>query len=238
MMAPKPSGLSPIESQKDAAAARAVALVEDGMLVGLGTGSTAAFAVKRLGAQVRAGLRIRGVPTSEVTRRLATAEGIPLATLDEVDHLDIAIDGADEADSRLRLIKGGGGALLREKVIARLARRFVVIADASKLVDVIGAFPLPVEVVPFAKGAVAREVASLGCEPVVRTGKGGPFVTDNGNWVLDCRFGRIPDPERVASALDAIPGIADHGLFLGMAERLFIGLPDGGTRVIEAARVP
>jgi ribose 5-phosphate isomerase A len=239
MKAPGPGALSPIESQKDAAAARAVALVEDGMLVGLGTGSTAAWAVRRLGAKVRAGLKIRGVPTSEATRRLAADEGIPLATVDEVDHLDLAIDGTDEADHELRLIKGGGGALLREKVVARLARRFVVIADASKLVEKLGAFPLPVEVVPFARSAVAREAARLGCEPVLRkTPKGEAFVTDNGNWLLDCRFGRIADPERVGAALDGIPGVAEHGLFLGMAGMLILGLPDGATRVITASRVP
>jgi ribose 5-phosphate isomerase A len=232
--APTPPQKNP-DAQKDAAAAHAVELVTDGMLVGLGTGSTAAFAVKRLGAKVRAGLRIRGVPTSEATRRLASAEGIPLATLDEIDHLDLAIDGADEADHALRLIKGGGGALLREKVVARLARRFIVIADASKLVAELGAFPLPVEVVPFARSVVAREIEEFGGSPSLRiTAKGEPFVTDNGNHILDCRFGRITDPDLVAARFDGIPGIADHGLFLGMAEMLVIGQADGGTRILTA----
>jgi ribose 5-phosphate isomerase A len=229
------SPLSGVDAQKDAAAARAVEMVADGMLVGLGTGSTAGHAVRRLGAKVRAGLRIRGVPTSEATRRLAEAEGIPLAPLDEVEALDVAIDGADEADRELTLIKGGGGALLREKVIARLARKFIVIADASKLVETLGAFPLPVEVVPFARSAVAREIAGFGSKPSLRIGADGkPFVTDNGNHVLDCRFGRIDDPDSVAMRLDAIPGVVDHGLFLGMTDMLILGEPGGGTRVLQA----
>lgn len=234
MKPPEPSQPeASLEAQKDAAAARAVELVEDGMLVGLGTGSTAGFAVRRLGMKVRAGLRIRGVPTSEVTRRLALAEGITLANLDEIERLDLAIDGADEADHALCLIKGGGGALLRERVVARLARRFIVIADASKLVAELGAFPLPVEVVPFARSVVAREIEEFGGSPSLRmTAKGEPFVTDNGNNILDCRFGRITDPDLVAARFDGIPGIADHGLFLGMAAMLVIGQADGGTRVL------
>jgi ribose 5-phosphate isomerase A len=226
-----PAPASGAEAQKDAAAARAVELVLDGMLVGLGTGSTAAWAVRRLGAKVRAGLRIRGVPTSEATRKLAETEGIPLLSLDDVDHLDLAIDGADEADHALDLIKGGGGALLREKVIASLARRFVVIADASKLVDRLGAFPLPVEIIPFAKHPVARRIQDLGGKPELRMSpKGGPFVTDNGNWVLDCRFGAIGDAKGLAGKLDGIPGVAEHGLFIGMTERVILGLPGSGTR--------
>jgi ribose 5-phosphate isomerase A len=231
---PQPAG---VDAQKDAAAARAVELVSDGMLVGLGTGSTAAHAVRRLGARVRAGLKVRAVPTSEATRRLAEAEGIPLAGLDEVEALDLAIDGTDEADGELSLIKGGGGALLREKVVARLARKFVVIADASKLVEKLGAFPLPVEVVPFAEGAVAREIGRMGTKSSVRKAPDGrPFVTDNGNHVLDCPFRRLDAPDTVALLLDAIPGVVDHGLFLGMTDLLILGEPGGGTRIIEPPR--
>jgi ribose 5-phosphate isomerase A len=231
-----PAPTQGVDLQKDAAAARAVEFVADGMLVGLGTGSTAAWAVRRLGARVRGGLKIRGVPTSEATRRLAEAEGVPLATLDEVTHLDVAIDGADEADRDLVLVKGGGGALLREKVIARLARKFIVIADASKLVDKLGAFPLPVEVVPFARSAVAREIEEMRAKPSLRLGpEGQPFVTDNGNHVLDCRFGTIDDPDSLAMRLDAIPGVVDHGLFLGLTDLLIVGDPGGGTRILEAS---
>lgn len=220
-----------LDAQKDAAAERAVALVKDGMRVGLGTGSTAAFAVRRLGARVRAGLSIRGVPTSESTHALAQAEGIPIASLDDVDALDIAIDGTDEADAGLDLIKGGGGALLREKIVARLSKRFIVIADATKLVPALGAFPLPVEITPFAKSVVARALATLGCTPKLRmTRDGKTFVTDNGNQILDCHFGRIDDPLRVAAFLDALPGVVEHGLFLGMTELLLLGQPDGSVR--------
>jgi ribose 5-phosphate isomerase A len=232
-MTPAPSE---IEAEKDAAAERAVELVEDGMVLGLGTGSTAAYAVKRIGARVRAGLSVRGVPTSEATRHLAEAEGIPMVRLEDVESLDLAIDGADEADHRLNLVKGGGGALLREKVVARMAARFVVIADSSKLVPALGRFPLPVEVVPFARSAVAREIRALGCAVALRTARdGGPFVTDNGNNILDCSFGRIGDPELVAARLDEIPGIAEHGLFLGMTAMLVIGEPGGGTRSLRPA---
>jgi ribose 5-phosphate isomerase A len=229
---PPPTG---VEAQKDAAAAAAVALVADGMLVGLGTGSTAAWAVRRLGARVRAGLRVRCVPTSEATKCLAEAEGITLATLDDVDVLDLAIDGTDEVDQDLVLIKGGGGALLREKVVARMARRFVVIADSSKLVDAVGRFPLPVEVVPFARGAVAREIEGLGAETSQRRSSDGtPIRTDNGNEILDCRFGRIGDPDLIAARLDGIPGVVEHGLFIRMAETLILGEPGGATREIVA----
>ena len=225
------------DAEKDAAAAHAVGLVKSGMVVGLGTGSTAAFAVKRLGAMVRAGLAIRGVPTSEDTRRLATSEGITMVPLEDVTGLDLAIDGADEADQHLNLIKGGGGALLREKVVARMARTFVVIVDSTKLVQTLGAFPLPVEVIPFARGAVAREIQALGCVPTLRVRRdGAPFVTDNGNHILDCRFGRIDDPERIAARLDGIPGVAEHGLFLGMAELLIVGQRGGGTKVFGPRR--
>jgi ribose 5-phosphate isomerase A len=222
------------DAGKDAAAARAVEMVADGMIVGLGTGSTAAFAVRRLGARVRSGLCIRGVPTSEGTRRLAEAEGIPLVALEDLAVIDVTIDGADEADAELVLIKGGGGALLREKVVARLARRFVVVVDSSKVVSRLGAFPLPVEVVPFARSAVAREFQELGWSPALRLGAdGAPFVTDNGNNILDCRMGRIEDPDDVAARMDGIPGVAEHGLFIGMAESLIVGDQGGGTRVLH-----
>ncbi len=181
----------------------------------------------------RQGLKVRGVPTSEATRRLADAEGIPLLTFDDVTSLDLAIDGADEADARLALIKGGGGALLREKVVARAAKRFVVIADSTKLVPTLGAFPLPVEVIPFASRVVADEIRRLGGEPFLRRTKdGATYVTDNGNWILDCRFGPITHPGRLASALDGVPGIAEHGLFVNMAALLIVGLPGGATRTL------
>lgn len=216
-----------IEAEKRHAGERAALFVEDGMTVGLGTGSTAVHAVRALGARVRAGLRIRGVPTSEATRILAEAEGIPLAPLDDVERLDVAIDGADEIDSDLNLTKGGGGALLREKVVASLATTFVVIADAQKLVPRLGAFALPVEVVPFAVPTVARAIRRLGGEPTRRAKGGAPYVTDNGLAIFDCRFGRIEDPPALARALDAVVGVAEHGLFCGMTTYAVVGRRTG-----------
>jgi len=205
---------------KRRAGERAVEFVEDGMAVGLGTGTTAYWAVERLGQRVRAGLRVRCVPTSRRTEEQARALGIPLVGLGEVTELDIAIDGADEIGPGLALIKGGGGALLREKLVASAARRFVVAADASKRVEVLGRFPLPVEVVPFAWELTARRVGSVvNVEPALRREPGGePYVTDNGNFILDCRCGRIPDPERTGRELKALVGVVESGLFVRMAD--------------------
>jgi ribose 5-phosphate isomerase A len=209
---------------KRAAAERAAALVGEGMRVGLGTGSTAAHLVAVLGERVRGGLAMVAVPTSEATRRQAEGEGIPLTTLDDTPELDITIDGADEIDGALRLIKGGGGALLREKIVAAASRRMIVIADGSKRVERLGRFPLPVEVVSFGLGSTRRAVeaafARSGCpgDTRLRTAKDGkPFLTDGGHFILDAPLGAIPDPEALASALAAIPGVVEHGLFLGLA---------------------
>ena len=221
---------------KRRAAERAVALVEDGMRVGLGTGSTAFHAVALLGDRVRKGLRIVGVPTSERTREQALAEGIPLTDLDETPELDITIDGADELDDALRLIKGGGGALLREKIVAQASRRMIVVADASKRVATLGRFPLPIEVVPFGLGATRRAVAEalarLDCSGELRLrqapgGSAGPFVTDGGHLILDAHCGRIGAPEVLADALVAIPGVVEHGLFLGLATGAVVATETG-----------
>jgi ribose 5-phosphate isomerase A len=206
-----------------AAAARAIALVENGMRLGLGTGSTANAFVALLGERVREGLDIVGVPTSEATRAAAEREGIRLATLEELPELDLTIDGADEIDAEMRLIKGGGGALLREKIVAHASRRMVVIADAAKRVETLGAFPLPIEVNAFGLGATRRAVeaalSACGCsgEMVLRGAGGTPFVTDGGHHILDARLGRIPDPEALSGALWAVPGVVEHGLFIGLA---------------------
>jgi ribose 5-phosphate isomerase A len=190
------------------------------MRVGLGTGSTAQWLVERLGERVRAGLRVRCVPTSRRTEEQARGLGIPLVTLGEVGELDIAIDGADEIGPNLALIKGGGGALLREKLVAAAAHRFVVIADKSKRVEVLGRFPLPVEVVQFGWELTARRVGAVaGVEPMRRArADGEPFVTDNGNFILDCRCGAIPDPARMERELKSLAGVVESGLFVGMAE--------------------
>ena len=221
------------DTQKRLAGEAAAALVESGMRLGVGTGSTAAHFVRALAARMKDGLSVSGVPTSESTAALMRELGIPVLGLADVDTLDLAVDGADEADPDLALIKGGGAAHLREKVVARCAKRFVVIADGSKLVPVLGTFKLPVEVVPFALPAVLRELAGLGARCTVRVSKTGTTVlTDNGNIVVDADFFPIHDPAQLATRLDGIPGIAEHGLFVGMAERLIMGMPDGSVRTV------
>jgi ribose 5-phosphate isomerase A len=219
-----------IEGQKRQAAALAVQWVEPGMRVGLGTGSTARHFVELLAERVRAGLDIVGIPTSEATRRDAERLGIPLITIDDTPELDLTVDGADEIAPDLTLIKGGGGALLREKIVAAASARMVVIADESKWVPALGRFPLPVEVVPFGlaatKRAVERAAADAGCpgESVLRRGKDGhAFVTDGGHWILDMKLGRIAEPEILASRLSAVPGVVEHGLFIGIAQAAILG---------------
>jgi ribose 5-phosphate isomerase A len=220
------------EHEKRIAAEHAVTYVKDGMKIGLGTGSTASFFVQALGERVKAGLRVQGVPTSEATRKLAEACGVPLLTFDDVTRLDLCVDGADEADPQLNLTKGGGGALLREKVVAFASAKFLVICDAAKLVDKLYRFPLPVEVVPFAHRVVAREIEKLGGVPTLRAQAGAPVVTDNHNWILDCRFEPIERPAELARSLDALPGVAEHGLFTGLASALIVGR-GGKVEVIE-----
>ena len=219
---------------KRQAAEQALNYVEDGMKLGLGTGSTAAKFVELLGAKVRSGLKVVCVPTSEATRAQAAALNIPLTTLDQTPVLDLTVDGADEIDEELRLIKGGGGALLREKIVAVASDRVVIIADNSKRVEVLGRFPLPLEVVPFGMAATQRLIAQLaadsGCEGDIklRLGTDGkPFVTDNGNRILDCAFGAIDDPEALDDALKLVPGLVESGLFLGVADVGIIAGPKG-----------
>ena len=211
------------DREKQLAAEAAAELVEDGMTVGLGTGSTAAFAVRKLGGRVRAGLKMRGIPTSEATRALAEAEGIPLTTLAETPSIDLTLDGADEFDPALNLIKGGGGALFREKIVAAASRRLVIFADSSKRVSRLGAFPLPVEVNPFGWQATAARIEALGARVTLRGGADAPFVSDNHGHVLDCAFGEIPDPPALEAALRAIVGVTVTGLFVGLAETVLMG---------------
>jgi ribose 5-phosphate isomerase A len=229
------SPLSPVDQKKKRAAEHAVSLIEKGMKVGLGTGTTAKFAVEALGRRVREGLKVHGVPTSESTRKLAEAEGIPLLSFDDVERLDLCFDGADEADRNLNLTKGGGGALLREKVVAYASERFYCVVDDGKLVDKLHAFPLPVEVIPFAARVVERALVRLGARPTLRQKDGKTVVTDNGLWILDCRFPPIEDPPALARALGSIPGVADHGLFCGMVHTLIAGTDDG-VKIIEGKR--
>jgi len=221
---------------KVAAAEQALRYVEDGMRVGLGTGSTAAKFVDALGRKVAGGLNVVCVATSQATQAQAEALGIPMSTLDEQQFLDLTVDGADEIDGALRLIKGGGGALLREKIVATASASMIVIADASKQVTTLGAFPLPLEVVSFGLSATRNMITALaadaGCEGELRLrtlADGKPFITDNGNLILDCHFGRIDAPEELDEALKLIPGVVENGLFIGIADLAIIAGSDGIT---------
>ena len=219
---------------KRRAAAAALTFVEPGMKLGIGTGSTADEFTRLLGEKVKAGFEVIGVPTSVRTAELAASLGIRLATLDELPSLDLTVDGADEIGPGLALIKGGGGALLREKIVAAASARMVVIADATKVVDPIGAFPLPIEVNPFGFGstrgkivAAAEALGLTGPVELRRTKDGSTFVTDGGHWIVDASFRRIPDPERLSRALFEIPGVVEHGLFLGLATAAVVAREDG-----------
>ncbi|MGZ5872475.1 MAG: ribose-5-phosphate isomerase RpiA [Bradyrhizobium sp.] len=228
-----------MDELKRQAAARALEFVQDGMKLGLGTGSTARHFVELLGALVRDGLDVIGVPTSEATRADAIRCGIRLTTLDELDRLDLTVDGADEVDPDLNLIKGGGGALLREKIVAAASDRMIVIADDSKWVDALGRFPLPIEVIPFGLGATQRAIGNAFAESgvsgriVVRKGQDGhAFVTDGGHWIIDAHLGRIPDAPKLAGLLTSIPGVVEHGLFIGLASMAMLA-GSQGIRVVE-----
>lgn len=233
---------------KQAAGEAAAAFVTDGMRLGLGTGSTTAFAIAAIGRRVHdEGLRVAGVPTSFAAERLARQYGVPLLTVDDLGldtlapdapALDVAFDGADEVDPNLGLVKGRGGAHVREKVVAALAARFVVLADDSKRVERLGTtMPVPVEVLPMAAEAVARSLRGLGADPVLRMAKAkdGPVVTDQGLWILDARFDGIEDAEAVSDAIDWTPGVLGHGLFLGMATDLLLGRADGSVEHVRPA---
>lgn len=216
------------ESLKREAGEAAADLVTDGMVVGLGTGSTVRYTIEALGRRVQQGLRITGIPTSKSSEELARKLGIPVATLDDHAVVDLTIDGADEVDPQLRLIKGGGGALTREKVVARVSKRMVVVADAAKLVQHLGStFALPIEVLPFGKGPVKAHVEHLGGHVTLRQKDGKPFVTDNGNWILDSKWESIVDPEKLEVALETFPGVVTCGLFLGLCHAAYIAGEDG-----------
>jgi ribose 5-phosphate isomerase A len=231
-----------LDDLKRQAAARALEFVQDGMTLGLGTGSTAKHFVELLGERVRDGLNVIGVPTSEVTRTDAVRCGVRLTTLDEVDRLDLTVDGADEVDPALNLIKGGGGALLREKIVAAASDRMIVIADDSKWVETLGRFPLPIEVVPFGLAATQRAIAKsfgdcgVSGRMMMRKGLDGhAFVTDGGHWIVDAHLGRIVDAPRLAQSLAAIPGVVEHGLFIGLASTAMLAGAQG-IRVVERER--
>ena len=213
------------EELKKLAGEKAVEHIEDGMIVGLGTGSTVEYTLRKLGKLVREGLKIKGIPTSIHTQRIAKEEKIPLTTLDENPEIDLTIEGADEVDSNLNLIKGGGGALLREKIIAFNSKKVIIVIDDSKVVKALGIdFPLPVEVTKFGWTSTKRTLEQLECEVELRKIMGEePYITDNSNYILDCEFERITDPEQLAINLSNIPGVVEHGLFIGLVDEVIVG---------------
>ena len=218
---------------KKAAATMAVSKIADGMVVGLGSGSTASYAIRALGERIRAGLKIKAVATSERSEGLARECGIPVYDPGDFAWLDIDIDGADEVDEKGNLIKGGGGSLLREKVIAFGSKRFYVMIDQSKLVDRLGRFPLPVEVIPFATGLTMGHLTALGCEPVFRKSGEKNFVSDNGNFIVDCKFDSIDDPAWLDVKIKMIPGVVETGLFSSkVVTAALVGYADGTVREI------
>ena len=234
-----PSHIMANEAEKELVGRAAAKLAQDGDIVGLGTGSTAYFAVVAIGERVKAGLKIIGIPTSDATAELARKLGIPLSGLDQHQTIDITIDGADEIDPHLNLIKGGGGALLREKIIATASKKMVVVADSTKIVHALGKFPLPVEIIPFAQALIEKKISSLGATCALRRkADGQPFVTDEGHHILDCSFGKIADPPTLARALNDMPGVVEHGLFIGLAKVAVVGKGNVTVEIQPQARRP
>ncbi len=204
--------------EKQIVGEKAAEFVKDGMIVGLGTGSTVFYTIQKLGQLVKEGLTIKGIPTSFQTEELAKELGIPLTSFSEIESIDIAIDGADEVNPELELIKGGGGALLREKIIAKAAKTFIVVADTSKRVEKLGAFRLPVEVIPFGFEMTERHIIAIGLVPEIRLNGAIPFITDNGNYIFDCHFPEHVQPEILEQKLNMIPGVVENGLFIGITD--------------------
>jgi len=212
---------------------KAAEYIEDGMIIGLGTGSTAYYAIKKVGEMVRKGLKVKAVPTSKETAELAAEEGIELIELADVESLDLTIDGADEVDPDFNLIKGGGGALLREKIVASATDKLIIVVDESKMVEHLGAFPLPIEVTPFSWQYTQKMIEKFSCSSEIRKKDGEIFVTDNGNYILDCDFGKIEDPVKVTVELNKLPGVVENGIFAEMAEIIVVGYNDGHIEVLE-----
>lgn len=211
------------ESEKKLAAEKSLDFIRNGMTIGLGTGSTASYFIMKLGEMVKEGLKIEGIPTSLRTQALARRVGIPLTDFSRVRRLDLTVDGTDEVDPDFNLIKGGGGALLREKIVASVTDQLVIVGDSRKPVRQLGAFPLPIEVIPFGWEIVAERISDLGAAVELRSNSTGqPFLTVENNYILDCRFGRIPDPEALARRLRNITGVVEHGLFVGLTKAVIV----------------
>lgn len=221
---------------KRIAAGKAIGYIRSGMTLGLGTGSTAYWAIQGIGEQVKKGLSVRAIATSLQSESLALELGIPIVPFSEIDHLDVTIDGADEVDEALNLIKGGGGALLREKIVASATQFYIIIVDESKLVRLLGKFPLPVEVTPFGWELTVRRLRELGGEPRLRMAGASPFLTDNQHYILDTSFGLIPNPARLHEQVSGITGVMEDGFFIDMADIVIAGTSTGETRILERTR--
>ena len=228
------NAMSDVEETKRAAGVRSMDYIEDGMVVGIGTGSTARYMIEALAERVRGGLKIKGVPTSKTFGEMAAQQGIPMISLDEAGEIDVTIDGADEIGPGLALIKGGGGALLHEKIVATASKKMVVVVGEGKVVPLLGKFPLPVEVIPFAAAPVLRKLEALGIHPTRRPAKSGdgPYITDEGNWIFDCHCGTIPDPSSLGLAIRGITGVVEHGLFIDIASVAIVA-DERGVTLIE-----
>jgi ribose 5-phosphate isomerase A len=213
---------------------KATEYIKSDMIIGLGTGSTAYYAIKKVGELVKTGLKIKAVPTSKETAQLAAEAGIELVELAEVDKLDLTIDGADEVDQNFNLIKGGGGALLREKIVASATEKLIIVVDESKLVDYLGDFDLPVEVTKFSWQYTKRMIEKLGCTAKLRQADQNKYITDNDNYILDCDFGKIKDPAGLALKLNQLPGVVENGIFAGMTDLVIVGYKNGQVKVLKA----
>ena len=217
--------------EKQLSAEAACDFIKDGMIVGLGTGTSAEFAVRKLGSLVREGLSIRGIPTSNRTKKLAEAEGIPLIDFSESMFIDLTIDGADEIDGNLNMIKGGGAALLQEKIVASVSRKEIIVGSKTKMVDHLGSFPLPVEVIPFGWQVVFNQLESLNGNPDLRLNNGQPLLTDQGNYIVDCQFRKISNPKLLENQINMIPGVVENGLFINLCTKII--LADGEQLIVK-----
>ncbi|MGP4038894.1 ribose-5-phosphate isomerase RpiA [Gracilibacillus sp. D59] len=217
---------------KKLAGEKAVEYVKEGMILGLGTGSTVYWSLLKLAEMVKKGLDIKGVPTSQNTEKLAIELGIPLVSLSSINQVDLTIDGADEVNPNFELIKGGGGALLREKMVASISQSFIIVVDETKYVTNLGEFPLPVEIVPFSWELTSKQIGALGCEPKLRSKNNTPFITDNGNYILDCYFEKIQDASKLNATLNMIPGVVENGLFVHLADTIVIGKRNGSVDIL------
>lgn len=222
-----------LEEQKKVAGEKAVQFIKDGMIIGLGSGSTVYWTLKKLGEHIQKGLNVKGIASSVRTEKWANQFGIPLTSFSEVQQLDISIDGADEVDRNFNLIKGGGGSLLREKIVCSSSAQLIIVIDDFKLVSTLGNFPLPIEVVQFGWEVTAQRISMLGCHPILRMNNNGVFISNNGNYILDCKFDLIENPLSLHTKLKQLLGVIETGLFVGMVDKVIVGKENGHSQILE-----